>query len=393
MVPGVANAARRLILGGLSMPFLNDMLDSVERKNADSEAMAAESQEPRASAEKLAEPGITTRYRFDIGSVMEVVRHEVRGQAQALDAIENMLKVVRADIADPRRPPFTALFLGPTGVGKTETIRALARGLHGDADAYCRVDMNTLSQEHYAAALTGAPPGYVGAKEGNTILDQELIEGTLGKPGIVLFDEIEKASPQVVQALLNVFDNGQLTVASGERTYSFRNTLVFMTSNLGAREIQKHERPSGWQALWPRTRTGRKKRLDAKLQEKLNSHFSPEFVNRIDNVTVFNWIESEIVEELVGLEIERLNRRLRKHNCHLELTEEVVRYLATHGFDRQYGARALRRTIRSEVEVPFAEHLLTQFTPGRDSWKSKTIFTMLFQKNKIIFEQEVSNIN
>ena len=135
------------------MPFLNDMLDSVERKNIDNQAMANENQGPQPQGGSGPQLGITTRYRFDIDEVMRTVRHEVRGQSQALDAIESMLKVVRADIADPRRPPFTALFLGPTGVGKTETVRALARGLHGDADAYCRVDMNTLSQEHYAAAL------------------------------------------------------------------------------------------------------------------------------------------------------------------------------------------------------------------------------------------------
>ncbi|MEX0605582.1 MAG: AAA family ATPase [Marinobacter sp.] len=373
------------------MPFLNDMLDSVERKNTDSQAMATENQKPVSPDEPSPQPGITTRYRFDINEIMKTVRHEVRGQSQALDAIESMLKVVRADIADPRRPPFTALFLGPTGVGKTETVRALARGLHGDADAYCRVDMNTLSQEHYAAALTGAPPGYVGAKEGKTILDQEVIEGTLGKPGIVLFDEIEKASPQVAQALLNVFDNGQLTVASGERTYSFRNTLVFMTSNLGAREIQNHEAPSGWRAFWPGSSRTRKQKLNAVLRKKLNDHFSPEFINRIDNITVFNWIEKELVKELITLEIERLNRRLIKHDCRLELSEDVAFYLATKGFDRQYGARALRRTIRSEVEVPFAEHLLTEYVPEPDSWKSVTTFIMRYIDRKTVFEKEIKS--
>ncbi|MFV8834104.1 AAA family ATPase [Aquisalimonas sp.] len=338
------------------MPFINDMLDSVERQGADKAALAAENQTTTPAADGGAGAGLQSRFRFDIGAVMATVRHEVRGQPHALDAIERMLKVVRADIADPRRPPFTALFLGPTGVGKTETVRALARGLYGDADAICRVDMNTLSQEHYAAALTGAPPGYVGAKEGKTILDQELLEGHRGKPGIVLLDEIEKASPEVTQALLNVFDNGLLTVASGERTYSFRNALVFMTSNLGAREIEERGRreSSGWRRLLPR----RREALHDMLLARLNRHFSPEFVNRIDNVSVFNWIERELVEELVDVEIERLNRRLQKHGCKLRLTPPARRFLADAGFDRQYGARALRRTLRAEVEVPFAEFLL-----------------------------------
>ncbi|MEX0430439.1 AAA family ATPase [Spiribacter insolitus] len=343
------------------MPFLTDRLADAERNRADREALAAESvgNGLQNAAEETA--NLQSRYKFDVAGVMAVVRHEVRGQSQALDAIERMLKVVRADIADPRRPPFTALFLGPTGVGKTETVRALARGLYDDADAFCRVDMNTLSQEHYAAAITGAPPGYVGAKEGKTILDQELIEGQRGRPGIVLFDEIEKASPEATQALLNVFDNGQMTVASGERTYSFRNTIVLMTSNLGARDIYQHEALGrGRLGHWRRLRrwlAGHK--LDELLRNRLNDHFSPEFVNRIDNITVYNWIEREMVEELAGIEIERLNRRLQKHNCRLALDHAARRALAARGFDRQYGARALRRVIRSEVEVPFAEYLLS----------------------------------
>ena len=343
------------------MPFLTDRLNDVERRRADREALAADSVGAGASQASRETVRLQTRYSFDVADVMAVVRHEVRGQPEALDAIERMLKVVRADIADPRRPPFTALFLGPTGVGKTETVRALARGLYSDADAFCRVDMNTLSQEHYAAALTGAPPGYVGAKEGKTLLDQELIEGQRGKPGIVLFDEIEKASPEATQSLLNVFDNGQLTVASGERTYSFRNTIVIMTSNLGARDIYAHEaRGRGRLGYLRRLRRwcgGHK--LDVLLRDRLNAHFSPEFVNRIDNITVYNWIDREMVGELAGIEIERLNRRLQKHNCRLLLDDTARQALAQRGFDRQYGARALRRVIRSEVEVPFADYLLS----------------------------------
>lgn len=367
------------------MPFVNDMLDSVERGRVDRDALAAENQVRDGVTAAVSETALRTRYRFDVDAVMAVVRHEVRGQPDALNAIENMLRVVRADIADPRRPPFTALFLGPTGVGKTETVRALARGLHGDADAFCRVDMNTLSQEHYAAALTGAPPGYVGAKEGKTILDQEMIEGSLGKPGIVLFDELEKASPQVTQALLNVFDNGELTVASGERTYSFRNTLVFMTSNLGAREIQRQDAPGGWRALVPRSRANRSKRLNRLLRDRLNRHFTPEFVNRIDNVTVFNWIERELLEELIELEVERLNRRLQKHGCRLALGDDARRRLADVGFDRQYGARALRRTVRQQVEVPFAAFLLKEFDPGSVAADAPAVFDVHLRTGQAAF--------
>lgn len=371
------------------MPYLTDKLNDAERRRADREALAADSATGLSSEADTSGINLQSRYSFDVASVMGVVRHEVRGQPKALESIERMLKVVRADIADPRRPPFTALFMGPTGVGKTETIRALARGLYGDADAFCRIDMNTLSQEHYSAALTGAPPGYVGAKEGSTIFDQELLEGSRGRPGIMLFDEVEKASPEVTQALLNVFDNGQMTVASGERVYNFRNTIVFMTSNLGARDLYRHqERFKGglgwWRALRERL-TGDD--LDKVLQIRLNEHFSPEFVNRIDNVTVYNWIEREMVEELVSMEVERLNRRLQKHHCALRLDKQARSELAKRGYDRQYGARALRRVIRSHVEVPFADYLLSGgHEPGPDS-KPPAAYEVHINKTDVQFKR------
>ncbi|MDZ7810543.1 MAG: AAA family ATPase [Arhodomonas sp.] len=172
------------------------------------------------------------------------------------------------------------------------------------------------------------------------MLDQDQLEGSLGRPGIVLFDELEKASPEVLQALLNVFDNGVLTVASGERTYSFRNALVFMTSNLGARDIQRYEQRqrNGFRRLFPTSARGRHRKIEDIIRDKLLRTFSPEFVNRIDNITIFNWIEPALVERLVELEIERLNRRLLKHRCRLEARPEVLTHIARAGFDRQFGA-------------------------------------------------------
>ncbi|WP_134628739.1 AAA family ATPase, partial [Pseudomonas aeruginosa] len=254
----------------------------------------------------------------------------------------------------------------PTGVGKTEIVRALARALHGDAEGFCRVDMNTLSQEHYAAALTGAPPGYVGAKEGTTLLEQDKLDGSPGRPGIVLFDELEKASPEVVHALLNVLDNGLLRVASGERTYHFRNTLVFMTSNLCAHEIQRYDERRQrlpWRLL-PVGGERRRRDIDGMVRARLLKTFSPEFVNRLDSVVTFNWIERNVVARLVELEVQRLNRRLEKHRCRLEATPEVLAKIARAGFDRQFGARALRRSVRHHLEVPLAEHLLDHHQPG-----------------------------
>lgn len=345
------------------MPFLTDMLEQTQRERALEGALSVENRAPDGvvQAHLCASSALQSRYRFDIGVIMASLRSEILGQDAALKAVEDMLKVVRADITDPRRPLFTALFLGPTGVGKTEIVRALARALHGDAEAFCRVDMNTLSQEHYAAALTGAPPGYVGAKEGNTLLDQEKLEGSLGRPGIVLFDELEKASPQVVMTLLNVLDNGMLTVASGERSYSFRNTLIFMTSNLAAHDIQRYDqRRKGWRGLLLGSSvTSRRRAVDKMVRARLLKAFAPEFVNRIDATVTFNWIERNVVEQLVALEVKRLNRRLQKHHCQLEVDAPLLAHIANAGFDRQFGARALRRCVRQQLEVPLAEYLLS----------------------------------
>lgn len=365
------------------MPFINDMIADSDQKKKNIEALQAEnsSENDVINSHISNSKELNSRFRFDIDTVMSSVKSEIIGQDQAILAVEDMLKVVRADITDPRKPLYTSLFLGPTGVGKTEIVRALARSLYGDADAFCRVDMNTLSQEHYAASLTGAPPGYVGAKEGKTIIDQEKLEGKLGLPGIVLLDELEKASKEVHQALLNVFDNGLLTVASGEKTYSFRNAIIFMTSNLAAQEIQKLEEKNQHPIFGMITRniSGRKKAVDTIVKKKMLNTFSPEFVNRIDNITIFNWIEASTVEKIVDLEIKRLNRRLKKHNCKVEVENDIVKLIVNSGFDRQFGARSLRRSMRKILEVPLAEYLLDHHRADKINF------------NKIIYKAQLEN--
>lgn len=374
------------------MPFLSDMLEQEKKKKEEELALSYENLADDSSiqAHMNSTDALQSRYRFDINVIMNSLRAEIIGQDQALKAIEDMLTVVRADISDPSRPLYTSLFLGPTGVGKTEIVRALAKALHGDAAAFCRVDMNTLSQEHYAAALTGAPPGYVGAKEGKTLLDQDKIEGTQGRPGIVLFDELEKASAEAILALLNVFDNGTLTVASGERTYSFRNTLIFMTSNLAAHEIQRYdERSKGFlSVLRPSSPTRRHKAIDKLVKRELLKAFAPEFVNRIDNIITFNWIEKSVVGQLVALEIKRLNRRLEKHSCNLRVAPDVLSLIEKNGFDRQFGARALRRSVRHHLEVPLADYLLRCHTANAD--REKTPYFARSDNGDIVFSIDKS---
>ena len=375
--------------GALFMPFLNDMLEETERRRRDAHALQSETLSSNdVIRAHLAANGVSSRFRFDIDVIRQQLQHEIVGQDEAVAGVLDMLSIVRADIADPRRPLYTSLLLGPTGVGKTELVRVLAKAMHGDADALCRVDMNTLSQDHYSAAISGAPPGYVGSKEGRTILDQEKIEGSADKPGIVLFDEFEKASAEVVLSLLNVFDNGILTVASGERTYSFRNAIIFMTSNLGAEQLRREaERQSSfWSTLLGRTGRSSRRRLQEIAQNALLDKFPPEFVNRIDQIEVFKWIDRADVDVLIALEVEKLNRRLRKHDCRLEITAELRQHIARKGFDRQFGARSLRRAVRRFVEVPFARFLLAQ-SGVETKQKLQQKYTAHFESGNVIIDK------
>ncbi|WP_397544163.1 AAA family ATPase [Roseovarius salis] len=346
------------------MPFLTDRMHDTARREKLDRALADENAPaapPHHTGDgETSSHALKTRFTFDTAQVEAELRAAIIGQDESLEQILEILKVVRADIGDPRKPLATILLCGPTGVGKTETVRTIARAFYGDADAFCRIDMNTLSQEHYAAALTGAPPGYVGSKEGTTILDQELIEGTRNLPGLVLFDELEKASNEVALALMNAFDNGLLTVASGEKTYSFRNALVFMSSNLGARELMDADK-AGVRGLWQRMRApGRTRRERAHdiAMKSLLDRFPPEFVNRIDHVDTFNWISREMMPSLVDVELARLNRRLRKHDMELRLTGTVREFLSSVGYDKRFGARGLRRAMRRHLEFPLARFLL-----------------------------------
>jgi ATP-dependent Clp protease ATP-binding subunit ClpA len=246
------------------------------------------------------------------------------------------------------------LFLGPTGVGKTETVRVLAEAIYGDADHFCRVDMNTLSQQHYAAALSGAPPGYVGSKEGHTLFNKELVAGSFSKPGIVLFDEIEKADRDVARTLLNILDHGMLQLAGGVGEIDFRNALVFMTSNIGAPEVMAASEP-GVRRFLRKTPFGIS---NAEIYKRsLRRHFDPEFLNRLHSTIVFDEIGADQLDILIDLELKKLRRRLKPQGAEVRVTTEVRTRIKS-AYDRQYGARDLARGFRQNVEVPLAKGML-----------------------------------
>ncbi|UOF89026.1 AAA family ATPase [Fodinisporobacter ferrooxydans] len=368
------------------MPFANDMLQSYSRQSETLESNTT------AVERSVAPTKVVTRFTYDIEKVMQLLRNRIVGQEEALNSIHSMLSFIRADIADSSRPLFVCLFLGPTGVGKTEIVRLLAEAINGNRESFCRVDMNTLSQEHYAASLTGSPPGYVGSKEGITILDKEKIEGMFSSPGIVLFDEIEKASSTVLQTLLNVFDNGMMTVASGQQTINFRNCIIVMTSNLAAREIQEYAKQklkSQWYRLFGSSNSLSTKKTREIIDSELEKTFSPEFLNRIDEIVTFNWIDKVHLRDIISLEMRQLNLRLRKHRCEIHLDDSIVNFLLHTGYDKRYGARSLKRCIRKHVEMPLADFLLSgSWRNWHDGEISNSKLIVCYRDSKTLFLNE-----
>lgn len=295
---------------------------------------------------------------------MKKLHHRIVGQDHVLTEISGMLKTVKADIGDPQRPLYVGFLVGPTGVGKTELVRVLAEAIQGNADAFCRIDMNTLAQDHYAAAITGAPPGYVGSKEGHSVIDIEKAQGSFSRPGIVLLDEIEKAGPQVVRALLNVIETGQLRLTSGAKTIDFRNSLIFMTSNLGAKEVQAYEnRPAySWRGLhllsvvFP-SQEKKQRTIKQLIDTAMHQHFDPEFINRFDQILLFKRIEKSWLNDLIDIEVDKLNARLARHHCQIYLNSSARSGL-TEAYDPQFGARSIRRACRQHLELAVADFLL-----------------------------------
>jgi ATP-dependent Clp protease ATP-binding subunit ClpB len=268
----------------------------------------------------------------------------VVGQDEALRILADAVRRSRSGLADPHRPIGSFLFLGPTGVGKTETAKALAEFLFDDERAMIRIDMSEYQEKHTVSRLVGAPPGYIGYDEGG-----QLTEAVRRRPySVVLFDEIEKAHPDVFNTLLQVLDDGRLTDGQG-RTVDFKNTIVIMTSNVGSQRILQY-RGSHIGEVYDRMK-------DAVMDE-LRKQFRPEFLNRIDDIVLFKALTEPEIERIVELMFGELRARLADRRIRLEVTEQARRFIAQEGYDPVYGARPLRRFISREVETRIGRALL-----------------------------------
>jgi len=306
----------------------------------------------------------------------ERLRQRVVGQDEAIEAVSNAVRRARAGIQDPNRPIGSFIFLGPTGVGKTELARALAEFLFDDENAMIRIDMSEYQERHTVSRLIGAPPGYVGYEEGG-----QLTEAVRRKPySVILFDEVEKAHPEVFNLLLQLLDDGRLTDSHG-RTVDFRNTVVIMTSNIGSAHIQemleeKAKRPA---AYW----VSNFGELKEKIMEDLKTFFRPEFLNRVDEIIVFNPLTKELLKQIVEIQVNRMKRYIKEKNVDIKLTDTAKEYFADIGFDPVYGARPLKRALQREILNPLALKILDR------TFKEGDTVEVDFEKDKIIFSKEM----
>ncbi len=283
----------------------------------------------------------------------ERLRERVVGQKEAITAVANAVRRSRSGLQEPNRPIGSFIFLGPTGVGKTETARALAEFLFDDENAMVRIDMSEYMEKHTVARLLGAPPGYVGYEEGG-----QLSEAVRRRPySVVLFDEIEKAHHDVFNVLLQVLDDGRLTDGQG-RTVDFKNTIVIMTSNIGSPIIQEFYNA---RKLTPQA----EQEMERLVRSELKAHFRPEFLNRVDDIIIFHSLDEEQLGRIVDIQLERLSRRLAQQQLSLEVDKTAKRLLAREGYDPQFGARPLKRAIQEHLLDPLASRLLAgDFKPG-----------------------------
>jgi ATP-dependent Clp protease ATP-binding subunit ClpC len=290
----------------------------------------------------------------------EILHKRVIGQEEAVKAISKAIRRGRVGLKDPKRPVGSFIFLGPTGVGKTELSKALAEALFGDENSMVRIDMSEYMERFAVSRLVGSPPGYVGYDEGG-----QLTEKVRRKPySVVLFDEIEKAHPDVFNILLQILEDGRLTDSQG-RVVDFRNTVIIMTSNVGARLITEPKR-LGFTANED-DRLQNYEDMKNNVMGELKKTFRPEFLNRVDEIIVFHPLDEEHIKQIVGLMLNNLAVRLKQNEIGIEVSDEAKTFIAKKGFDPVYGARPLRRSIQNMIEDKMAEEMLEGSIKAGDS--------------------------
>ena len=296
----------------------------------------------------------------------EALEKRVVGQDEAVRIVANAIRRSRAGLSDPRRPTGSFMFLGPTGVGKTELCKALAEFMFDTEEAMVRIDMSEFMEKHSVSRLIGAPPGYVGYEEGGY-----LTEAVRRRPyAVVLLDEVEKAHQDVFNVLLQVLDDGRLTDGQG-RTVDFRNTVIIMTSNLGSQVIQELAGEGNYQ------------RMKSAVMEIVQQHFRPEFINRVDDIVVFHPLGTEQIRAIVEIQIGYLRRRLLDRNMELDLDDKARDLIGEAGFDPVYGARPLKRAIQQQIENPLAQRILrNELMPGDRIRVSTRGSELVFEKKR-----------
>ncbi len=282
----------------------------------------------------------------------DVLQKTIVGQKEAVQKISDTIKRSRAGIADPQRPIGSFLFLGPTGVGKTELTKSLAQFMFNDEKALIRIDMSEFMEKHSVSKILGAPPGYVGHEEGGTITEM-----VRHRPySVILFDEIEKAHPEVFNVLLQILDNGRLTDAKG-RVVNFRNTVIILTSNIGSQYIDKMEKIG---FAFEKSEKASYEEAKSRVMDALKDHFRPEFLNRLDDVIVFDILSREAIAEIVKIQVEIVTERLAQKEIRLILSPAVLEHLAKEGYSPQYGARPLKRLIQTKILTPIASFMVSK---------------------------------
>jgi ATP-dependent Clp protease ATP-binding subunit ClpB len=296
----------------------------------------------------------------------KVISTKVIGQKEAITSVSNAVRRSKAGIQDPNRPLGSFLFLGPTGVGKTELSKALASFLFDDQNAMIRIDMSEYMEKHSVSRLIGAPPGYVGYDQGGA-----LTEAVRRRPyQVILFDEVEKAHPDVFNIFLQILDDGRLTDGQG-RVVDFKNTIIILTSNLGSEFIQANK----------------SEKLDERTKEKVlevvKKSFRPEFVNRLDDIIVFDRLQKEEIKEIVKIQVNNLKNILKDKNLTFSITDKALEWLVDKGFDQEYGARPLKRAIQKYIQNPIANLILDMKDKKLDAIKIDVDDDQLVLNNKI----------